>query len=67
MQKEWKQLSGEKKQVFSKIRNRMRGMGINNAAYNDLLNTVFMDVQNQFSELSDYENYCQKIAEKNFT
>ena len=42
----------------------MRGMGINNAAYNDLLNTVFMDVQNQFSELSDYENYCQKIAEK---
>lgn len=64
MQKEWKQLSGEKKQVFSKIRNRMRGMGINNSAYNDLLNTVSMDVQNQFSELSDCENYCQKIAEK---
>ena len=42
----------------------MRGMGINNAAYNDLLNTVFMDVQNQFSELSDYENYCQKMAQK---
>ena len=41
--------------VFSKIRNCMRGIGINNAAYNDLLNTVFMDVQNQFSELSDYE------------
>ncbi|WP_415980700.1 hypothetical protein [Faecalicoccus pleomorphus] len=42
----------------------MRGMGINNAAYNDLLNTVFMDVQNQFSELSDYENYCQKMVQK---
>lgn len=50
--------------VFSKIRNCMRGMGINNAAYNDLLNTVFMDVQDQFSELSDYENYCQKMAQK---
>lgn len=50
--------------VFSKIKNCMRGIGINNAAYNDLLNTVFMDVQNQFSELSDYENYCQKMAQK---
>ena len=63
MQKEWKQLSKEKKQLFSKIGNRLRGMGINGIAYNNLLNAVFMDVKNRFDELSDYESYCQRKAQ----